>query len=66
MLASADDLPDAFFGGNTLGDADIQKNPGLFIPLEDLIAENMPVLFAGGVSAMANRLGQLLKGRKQA
>ena len=31
-----------------------------------LIAENMPVLFAGGVSAMANRLGQLLKGRKQA
>ena len=66
VLASADDLPDAFFGGNTLGDADIQKNPGLFIPLEDLIAENMPVLFASGVSAMANRLGQLLKGRKQA
>ena len=31
-----------------------------------LIAENMPVLFASGVSAMANRLGQLLKGRKQA
>lgn len=44
VLASADDLPDAFFGGNTLGDADIQKNPGLFIPLEDLIAENMPNL----------------------
>ena len=33
VLASADDLPDAFFGGNTLGDADIQKNPGLFIPV---------------------------------
>lgn len=44
FLASSDDLPDAFWGGNTLNDADIQKNPGLFIPLEDLIEENMPNL----------------------
>lgn len=42
FLTNTDDLPDAFFGGNSLNDADVQKNAGLFIPLEDLIEENMP------------------------
>ncbi len=44
FLTNSDDLPDAFFGGNALQDADIQKNQGLFIPLEKLIDKNMPNL----------------------
>lgn len=44
FLTNSEDLPDAFFGGNALTDADIQKNQGLFIPLEKLIDKNMPNL----------------------
>jgi putative aldouronate transport system substrate-binding protein len=40
------DLPDAFWGSITLNDSDIIKNSSLFLPLEDLIDENMPNLKA--------------------
>lgn len=46
LLMAGGDLPDAFWGSLALGDADIAKNSGLFIPLEDLIEENMPNLKA--------------------
>lgn len=46
LLMAGGDLPDAFWGSLTLGDADIAKNSGVFIPLEDLIEENMPNLKA--------------------
>ncbi|PKG24718.1 type 2 periplasmic-binding domain-containing protein [Niallia nealsonii] len=46
LLMAGGDLPDAFWGSLALGDADIAKNSGLFIPLEDLIEKNMPNLKA--------------------
>ncbi|MCU9612580.1 extracellular solute-binding protein [Caldibacillus lycopersici] len=44
VLMVGGDLPDAFWGSITLTDADIAQNQGVFIPLEDLIEENMPNL----------------------
>lgn len=46
LLLAGGDLPDAFFGSLALSDADVAKNTGVFIPLEDLIEENMPNLKA--------------------
>lgn len=43
-FADQDSLPDAFFGGITIADSDVQANKNLFIPLEDLIEKNMPNL----------------------
>lgn len=42
VILTNDDLPDAFFDCLTL--EDISKNKNLFLPLEDLIEENMPNL----------------------
>ena len=44
ILLSGGELPDAFFGSLALSDSDIAKNPGVFIPLEDMIDEHMPNL----------------------
>lgn len=44
ILLSGGELPDAFFGSLALSDSDMAKNPGVFIPLEDLIEEHMPNL----------------------
>lgn len=44
VLLAGGDLPDAFLGSNVLNDAEIAQNQSLFIPLEDLIKENMPNL----------------------
>lgn len=38
------DLPDAFLGSNALNEDEIIQNQSLFLPLEDLINENMPNL----------------------
>lgn len=46
LLLAGGDLPDAFWGSISLTDADMAKNSGVFIPLEDLIEENMPNLKA--------------------
>ncbi|MEM5595877.1 hypothetical protein AAHB53_05270 [Niallia circulans] len=46
VLMAGGDLPDAFWGSLALSDGDIAQNQSLFIPLEDLIAENMPNLMA--------------------
>ena len=44
VLIASGDLPDAFLGSNAFNDAEIAQNQSLFIPLEDLIKENMPNL----------------------
>ncbi|MBF1120446.1 MAG: extracellular solute-binding protein, partial [Streptococcus sp.] len=44
VLVASGDLPDAFLGSNAFNDAEIAQNQSLFIPLEDLIKENMPNL----------------------
>ena len=44
VLMAGGDLPDAFLGSITFNDAEIAQNQDVFIPLEDLIAENMPNL----------------------
>ena len=44
VLIASGDLPDAFLGSNAFTDAEIAQNQSLFIPLEDLIKENMPNL----------------------
>ncbi len=44
ILLSGGEWPDAFFGSLALSDSDIAKNPGVFIPLEDMIEEHMPNL----------------------
>jgi len=44
LLMAGGDLPDAFWGSLALGDADLAQNSGVFIPLDDLIEENMPNL----------------------
>ena len=44
MLVASGDLPDAFLGSNAFTDSEIAQNQSLFIPLEDLIKENMPNL----------------------
>jgi putative aldouronate transport system substrate-binding protein len=46
VLMVGGDLPDAFWGSITLNDGDIAQNSSVFIPLEDLIEENMPNLMA--------------------
>jgi len=46
VLLAGGELPDAFLGSITLTDSDMAKNPGVFIPLEDLIDEHMPNLKA--------------------
>ncbi|MBD1381536.1 type 2 periplasmic-binding domain-containing protein [Metabacillus arenae] len=46
LLMAGGELPDAFWGSISLTDSDIAKNSGVFIPLEDLIEENMPNLKA--------------------
>lgn len=46
VLLAGGDLPDAFWGSLALTDGDIAQNQSLFIPLEDLIEENMPNLMA--------------------
>lgn len=46
VLIAGGDLPDAFLGSNALTDAEIAQNQNMFIPLEDLIEENMPNLKA--------------------
>ncbi len=42
VVLANNDLPDAFLGA--LNSTDVNRNKELFIPLEDLIAENMPNL----------------------
>lgn len=44
VLVASGDLPDAFLGSNAFTDSEIAQNQSLFIPLEDLIKENMPNL----------------------
>ena len=44
VLIASGDLPDASLGSNAFNDAEIAQNQSLFIPLEDLIKENMPNL----------------------
>ena len=44
ILLAGGELPDAFIGSLALSDSDIAKNPGVFIPLEDMIGEHMPNL----------------------
>ncbi|WP_078381871.1 type 2 periplasmic-binding domain-containing protein [Sutcliffiella halmapala] len=46
ILMAGGELPDAFWGSLSLSDSDIAKNAGAFIPLEELIEENMPNLKA--------------------
>lgn len=46
VLMASGELPDAFLGSNALTDSEISQNQALFIPLEDLIDENMPNLKA--------------------
>lgn len=46
VLLAGGDLPDAFLGSIALNDAEIAQNQAMFIPLEDLIEENMPNLKA--------------------
>lgn len=46
LLLASGDIPDVFFGSICLTDADIAQNLSTFVPLEDLIAENMPNLSA--------------------
>lgn len=46
VLMAGGDLPDAFLGSNALSDAEIAQFADMFIPLEDLIEENMPYLVA--------------------
>lgn len=46
VLMASGDLPDAFWGSICLSDADLATNAEYIIPLEDLIAENMPNLTA--------------------
>ncbi|WP_322176499.1 extracellular solute-binding protein [Acutalibacter caecimuris] len=42
LLLAGGDLPDVFFGNNSLGDVDILTNLDLFVPLEDYIEEYCP------------------------
>lgn len=42
ILLAGGELPDIVFGSGTFGDVDIMNNLEYFLPLEDLIAENMP------------------------
>jgi len=44
VLMAGGDLPDAFLGSITFTDAEIAQNQDVFIPLEELIDENMPNL----------------------
>lgn len=46
LLMAGGDLPDAFLGSIALSDSDLAQNASMFIPLEDLIDENMPNLKA--------------------
>ncbi|EOH97679.1 extracellular solute-binding protein [Enterococcus pallens] len=46
VLMASGDLPDAFLGSNSFNDAELAQNQAVFIPLEDLIEENMPNLTA--------------------
>lgn len=42
ILLAGGELPDIVFGSGTFSDVDIMNNLEYFLPLEDLIAENMP------------------------
>lgn len=42
LLLAGGDLPDVFFGDNSLGDMDILTNLDLFVPLEDYIEQYCP------------------------
>lgn len=44
VLVASGDLPDAFLGSNAFTDSEIAQNQNMFIPLEDLIKDNMPNL----------------------
>lgn len=46
VLMAGGDLPDAFLGSIAINDGDMAQFVGSFIPLEDLIQENMPNLVA--------------------
>ena len=41
----AGDLPDVFFGDNSLGDMDILTNLDLFVPIEEYIDQYCPNIF---------------------
>ena len=48
LLLASGDLPDVFFGSNTLKDMDIMTNLDYFVPLEDYIDKyctNLPVSY---------------------
>lgn len=46
LLLAGGDLPDVFFGNNSLGDVDVLTNLDLFIPLEDYIDKYCPTIKA--------------------
>lgn len=46
LILAGGELPDVFWGSLGINDSDITQNLAAFIPLEDLIEENMPNLMA--------------------